>query len=105
MRNFCCFSLVSHPCNKTWRLRKVKSHNYSLVQVNGDYEAKEDHIKRYLSKVEQLKCMFEKIKIEYIFKPANKRVHALACLSSSTPIVLGTKIVIGASQALSLQAI
>lgn len=65
-----------------------------VFQINGDYEAKEDNMRRYLSKVQHLKRTFEHFSVEHIPRSANKRADVLSRLASSTSATIGKKIVV-----------
>ncbi|XP_071914056.1 uncharacterized protein [Coffea arabica] len=64
---------------------KIRSDSQLVVhQVRGEYEAKEDVMKKYLVKVREAIALFETFEIERVPRSQNKRVDALSKLASSS---------------------
>ena len=67
--------------------QKLDAYTDSLLianQVKGLYEAREEIMKKYLSKVQELQKLFHKFTITQIPRSKNKRADALSKLASST---------------------
>nr|XP_027083607.1 uncharacterized protein LOC113705903 [Coffea arabica] len=64
---------------------KVRSDSQLVVlQVRGEYEAKEEVMKKYLAKVQKAIALFDTFKIERVPRSQNKRADALSKLESSS---------------------
>ncbi|XP_027151941.1 uncharacterized protein LOC113751996 [Coffea eugenioides] len=64
---------------------KVRSDSQLVVhQVRGDYETKEDIMKKYLAKVREVITLFDVFEIEQVPRSQNKRADALSKLASSS---------------------
>ncbi|XP_071924819.1 uncharacterized protein [Coffea arabica] len=64
---------------------KVRSDSQLVVhQVRGEYEAKEDVMKKYLAKVPEAIALFDTFEIERVPRSQNKRVDPLSKLASSS---------------------
>ncbi|XP_027101128.1 uncharacterized protein [Coffea arabica] len=64
---------------------KTRSDSQLVVhQVRGEYEAKEDIIKKYLARVRETISLFDVFEIERVPKSQNKRADALSKLASSS---------------------
>ncbi|XP_027157186.1 uncharacterized protein LOC113758608 [Coffea eugenioides] len=64
---------------------KVRSDSQLVVhQVRGEYEAKEDVMKKYLTKTQEVIALFGAFEIERVPRSQNKRADALSKLASSS---------------------
>ncbi|XP_071940067.1 uncharacterized protein [Coffea arabica] len=64
---------------------RVRSDSQLVVyQVRGEYEAKEDVMKKYLAKMQEAIKLFELFEIERVPRSQNKRADALSKLASSS---------------------
>nr|XP_027083762.1 uncharacterized protein LOC113706071 [Coffea arabica] len=64
---------------------KVRSDSQFVVnQIRGKYEAKENVMKKYLSKVREARVLFDIFEIERVPRSQNKRADALSKLASSS---------------------
>nr|XP_027060996.1 uncharacterized protein LOC113687629 [Coffea arabica] len=64
---------------------KVRSDSQLVVnQIRGEYETKEDVMKRYLAKVREARALFDIFEIERVPRSQNKRADALSKLASSS---------------------
>ncbi|XP_027178083.1 uncharacterized protein LOC113777247 [Coffea eugenioides] len=64
---------------------KIRSDSQLVVlQVRGEYEAKEEVMKKYLAKVQEVVPLFEAFEIERVPRSQNKRADALSKLASSS---------------------
>ena len=64
---------------------KVRSDSQLVVhQVRGEYETKEDIMKKYLAKVREAITLFDVFEIERVPRSQNKRANALSKLASSS---------------------
>ncbi|XP_071909725.1 uncharacterized protein [Coffea arabica] len=64
---------------------KVRNDSQLVVhQVRGEYEAKEDIMKKYLAKVREAITLFDTFEIEQVSRSQNKRADALLKLESSS---------------------
>nr|XP_027093664.1 uncharacterized protein LOC113714068 [Coffea arabica] len=64
---------------------KVRSDSQLVVhQVRGEYEAKEDVMKKYLAKVQEAITLFDTFEIERVPRSQNKLANALSKLASSS---------------------
>ncbi|XP_027120541.2 uncharacterized protein [Coffea arabica] len=64
---------------------KVRSDSQLVVlQVRGEYEAKEEVMKKYLAKVQEAIALFDTFEIEQVPRSQNKRADALSKLASSS---------------------
>nr|XP_027075928.1 uncharacterized protein LOC113699782 [Coffea arabica] len=64
---------------------KARSDSQLVVhQVRGEYEAKEDIMKKYLAKVREAIALFDVFEIEQVPRSQNKRADALSKLASSS---------------------
>ncbi|XP_071923230.1 uncharacterized protein [Coffea arabica] len=64
---------------------RVRSDSQLVVcQVRGEYEAKEDVMKKYLAKVQEAMKLFDVFEIEQVPRSQNKRADALSKLASSS---------------------
>ncbi|XP_027178053.1 uncharacterized protein LOC113777216 [Coffea eugenioides] len=55
-----------------------------ICQVLGEYEAKDETMQRYLSKIHQLTAYFESFEIQRILRSQNRRADALSRLASTS---------------------
>jgi ribonuclease HI len=55
----------------------------AVSQVQGEYQAKDEQLAKYLSKVDLLKKKFEEVKIEHVPREKNTRADRLAKLAST----------------------
>nr|XP_027122199.1 uncharacterized protein LOC113739154 [Coffea arabica] len=64
---------------------KVRSDSQLVVlQVRGEYEAKEEVMKKYLAKVQEATALFDAFEIERVPRSQNKHADALSKLASSS---------------------
>ncbi|XP_027152341.1 uncharacterized protein LOC113752428 [Coffea eugenioides] len=64
---------------------KVRSDSQLVVlQVSGEYETKEDVMKKYLAKVQEAIALFDTFEIERVPRSQNKRADTLSKLASSS---------------------
>ncbi|XP_071917217.1 uncharacterized protein [Coffea arabica] len=64
---------------------RVRSDSQLVVyQVRGEYEAKEEVMKKYLAKVQEATALFDTFEIERVPRSQNKRADALSKLASSS---------------------
>ncbi|XP_027083501.2 uncharacterized protein [Coffea arabica] len=64
---------------------RVRSDSQLVVhQVRGEYETKEDVMKKYLAKVQEAIALFDAFEIERVPRSQNKRADALSKLASSS---------------------
>src|ERR1044072_714981 len=62
----------------------IRSDSQLVVsQVQGDYQAKDEKLAKYLSKVDSFKGKFEDVKIEHVSREKNTRADILAKLAST----------------------
>ena len=54
-----------------------------VSQVQGDYQAKNEQLAKYLGKVDLLKKKFEEVRIEHVPREKNTRADILAKLAST----------------------
>ena len=74
---------------------KVRSDSQLVVhQVRGEYETKEDIMKKYLAKVRKAITLFDVFEIEQVPRSQNKRVDALSKLASSSFAHLNNEVLV-----------
>ncbi|XP_071923127.1 uncharacterized protein [Coffea arabica] len=74
---------------------RVRSDSQLVVyQVRGEYEAKEDVMKKYLAKVQEAIKLFDIFEIERVPRSQNKRTDALSKLASSSFAHLSKKVLV-----------
>ena len=52
--------------------------NLEVQQVNGEYEAQEGHMEKYLAMVKELMASFQSIKVEYVSRAINTETDLLS---------------------------
>ncbi|XP_052197259.1 uncharacterized protein LOC127804437 [Diospyros lotus] len=58
--------------------------NLVVQQVNGEYEARESHMARYLAMVKELMAHFQHVKVEYVPRAMNTEADLLSRIASSS---------------------
>ncbi|XP_071900977.1 uncharacterized protein [Coffea arabica] len=74
---------------------KVRSDSQLVVlQVRGEYEAKDEVMKKYLAKVREVVALFGTFEIERVPRSQNRRVDALSKLASSSFVHLSKEVLV-----------